>query len=1231
MAGFGCGWTKSLAAAVLLLGAGRVGFAQSPRGAPAAEEPVPRASAAPAAVQSAFSGTLVGKLTDLYSKPLEGVTVVVRNQATGAEARATTRKNGAYRFNGLEPGMYTVEAESPQLGRGQVGDIAVNAGAEAHVQTAIQFTPFETGPVLAAASGANRPQWSQPHGSQPAPEPVPPLASQTALAAEPIETLWMPGRPVSAGGEIPAATAAQATASAAAKPLQAQALAGQSRKVSLPSTVAIATAAAPAPAPANAPSAAGGSLRASAASPARTGSKVAAQAAVGAIHAAQRSIRPAAEAGGVEQAEGGAASGQIRNRIRAAAAQTAEAEPAQPSPNPVLAASQRSSPAAQAPAAQAPAAQAPAAQTMTGTISARQLEALPVSGRHWQDFVLDNAPTSVAPAGGQGRISLRGAGLQPAAIAVDGVNMGLAFGPTGGSTERSSGRGALGESGADPAGMARVGMGGHGLALSESAIRTVQTEAGNVEARAGWAAGGRMEVKTRSGGNELHGQGFLFDRGRIFSAQNPFSQWVTETAPAVLAYNPSGPPLSVPIFDNGPNGPPESYTPPDRETTWGIGMGSRIGRKNLFWFAALGNSYRNDPGLAMVKHPYFEEPQSNCQPGSPCPPTSTGFFANPTSDELDVLCARLGLTEPGQTEACTNPLVQALVPYSQMLENLAGLLGPAPRTAKQWTGFGRIDWKATERQSFTLEGIGATWNSPGGGLTSLSEDYGNHSFGSTHATEEWLLGRWEAFLTPNLLAVTQLSAGRAMQQARPSTPSAFEQTFLQGNAWGQLPQIVVDNRYGFTIGNPSRFGKGSYPDERVYQEQEQLDWAHGKLLVKAGFQASHNADATSLLRNQTGTYTYSDVENFISDALAFQNYGISGELSPAPQHACDQTGTVWTDSGGNVRGLGDLPCYSSYSQTIGPSDWHVSTNDWAGYVSAQWQAGKFAVASAGLRWEREQLPPPIAALNNPQLPLTEKLPSLGNDWGPRLSLAVGSGQGRWPVLRLGYGMYYGRTTNLTVEKALTQTGSLNGDLNFFMRPTDDLPGNGGGAPPFPYVPRPPGPGSVIKPGVVEFAPRFRNPEVHQAVASVEKILPGHVEVTASAMLSLGRRLPISIDTNLDSPTSLQTITYNVVDPTGAGPIKASQITVPFYASWPAGESACPSTPNLYVPGRPNPCYQQITNIESRANSTYEAGMLRLGRMACERRDSCPNAARALLELPSASRHAARGGRGTVSS
>ena len=98
-----------------------------------------------------------------------------------------------------------------------------------------------------------------------------------------------------------------------------------------------------------------------------------------------------------------------------------------------------------------------------------------------------------------------------------------------------------------------------------------------------------------------------------------------------------------------------------------------------------------------------------------------------------------------------------------------------------------------------------------------------------------------------------------------------------------------------------------------------------------------------------------------------------------------------------------------------------------------------------------------------------------------------------------------------------------------------------------------------------------------------------MEVTASAMVSLGRRLPISIDTNFDPAVNPGTITYAVEDATGAGPIKATQITVPFYASWPS------ATSTAGFAGRLNPDYQQITQIMSRANSTYEAAMLKVDR------------------------------------
>jgi hypothetical protein len=1046
--------------------------------------------------QSASSGSLAGKLTDLHSKPLGGVTVLLRNQATGAEAaRTTTTKSGAYRFSGLAPGEYTLEAESAHLGRGQVDGIVVDASHEARVQTAMEFTPLAPSPILTAMHGEEPPKvQARPRINRPVLEPETLPLSDVALATEPLLLLPLSGRRMSA--EIPQTTTLPLNATMASEPMQTLAPSGRSQPVPT---------------------------------------------------------------------------------------QLVTSHP----PKSLPAATQQNGPVS------------PAVST---TMSAAELQAVPVSGRRWQDFVLDNTPTSATPAGGQAQISLRGAGLEPAEIAVDGVGMNLAFGPANGSGQGSSGQGPLGQGGAGPVGMAQVGAGGHGIAVSEAAIRALQTAAGNVEAAEARATGGRMNVQTERGANELHGQGFLFDRQNTWGAQNPFTQWITETAPATL----TGLLPTVPVFENGfgsiQSGSPELYTPPDHETTWGIGVGSRIRRDKLFWFAALDGYNRNDAGLSMVKHSYLLQPEpSNTCANPPCTET-TGFFAQPSNDQMQVLSARLGLSS-------ANPVAEGVKAYSCMLETFGGsttdcpsgwplgppLLGPAPRTATQWTGFARLDWEAAERHHFTLEGIGAYWNSPGGGLTGLTENYGNHSFGSSNASEVWLLGRWEAFLTPNLLAMTQFSAGRTIQEARPSTPSAFEQTFLTGNAYGQLPQIVVDNRYGFTIGNPSRFGTGSYPDENLYQGQESVDWIRGNLLVRAGFNVSHNADTISLLRNQTGTYTYSNVENFASDAMVFEKIGLSDALDPYNQHNCDETGKVWRDSGGGLRGLGNLPCYSYYSQTMGPTDWHLSTNDWAGYATSQWQANKLVVLSVGLRWEREERPPSLTALRNPELPLTEKLPALGNNWAPRLGMAVETGKKHWPVFRFGYGIYYGRTENSTLETALTQTGSLNGDLSFFMRPTDDLPNNGGGAPPFPYV-LAGKPGSVIKPGAVEFTGIFRNPEVNQAVAAIEETLPGHVEATASSMVSLGRRLPISIDTNFDPAVNPGKITYAVEDATGAGPIKATQITVPFYASWPSTD--CPSSSQLNLAGqcgRLNPDYQQITQIESRANSTYEAGMLKVER------------------------------------
>lgn len=757
---------------------------------------LPLLSVALAYAQTAATGSVTGKLTDLRSKPLGSVTVILRNTFTGTETRTMTAKNGAYKFAGLAPGEYTLEAESA-LGQGHLDGIEISAGFEAHMQAAVQLEPLPVAqpPVSIAAVAA-------PTTPNPASTPAPSHMPATALVAISHTPQIIPSE----------------------TPLPVKSTSALERTQTLPAT------------PRALPKTQTPTLMAKAAPPSPTLPKMLPE--IVATPAAH--LNAAAQPANVESAPEMAVA---VTRTRAFFAQLAATQEAP----------------ANAASAAPPALDATPLTSASTTLTGDEMRALPVANRNWQEFTLDSPPAGNQISGSNG--SEYGEEMHASdAMTVDGASTKLAFG------SKSTGS-ALAAS--------RIGP-----AANESAVQSAEVSSGSL------LGGERTRVETRHGGSEIHAELSLFERQNFFGAQNPYTYWIRQTSPATLT--------TIPAFTEFP------YTPSNHSTTWSASLGGPLRRYHLAWFGAVQGNERDDPGVSTVKHPI-------------------DFFAQPSNDEMQVLSARLGLSS-------ANPVAEGLAAYSTMLSSLTELLGPAPRSSSQWTGFGRIDWSALEHHRFTLEGSGSRMNAPGGGLGSASETYGSHSFGNMRRSDTWLLGRWEAFLTPNLLAVTQGSVGRQTTSMPAETPSAFEQAF-NINQWGQLPQMVVDSRYGFTIGNPSRFGSGSYPDEHLYEAQESIDWIHGKLLLRAGADLSHNTDSISLLRNHTGTFHYSRIENFISDALVFEKYGLTGALDPLHQHNCDPEGKAWRDSAGQLHGLGYLPCYSSYTQTLGPTSWNLSTND----------------------------------------------------------------------------------------------------------------------------------------------------------------------------------------------------------------------------------------------------------------------------------------------------------------
>ncbi len=184
------------------------------------------------------------------------------------------------------------------------------------------------------------------------------------------------------------------------------------------------------------------------------------------------------------------------------------------------------------------------------------------------------------------------------------------------------------------------------------------------------------------------------------------------------------------------------------------------------------------------------------------------FFAQPSNDQMQVLSARLGLERaPIRWRQESGRLLQSATNAGRVV----GAIGA--RRPRQWTALAAWIGPRAERHRFTLGGTDAHSELAGRRNHAGIGDVRNEQFRIQPGERSAAAGRWEAFLTPNLLAVTEGSLGRTIQTAHAEPPSAFEQPFLAVNAWGQLPQMVVDSRYGFSIGNPSRFGIGSYPDE----------------------------------------------------------------------------------------------------------------------------------------------------------------------------------------------------------------------------------------------------------------------------------------------------------------------------------------------------------------------------------------------------------------------------------
>jgi hypothetical protein len=631
---------------------------------------------------------------------------------------------------------------------------------------------------------------------------------------------------------------------------------------------------------------------------------------------------------------------------------------------------------------------------------------LPVNGGAWGSLTLiAPAANAVATADGNAAdVSYRGVAVTENSTQTDGASGDQAFSGTATGTgvdeevetgtdevdDRSAGVGS--GSGSVTDGGQRAGA---AYVFSQASVREfrVQGQASAVaygSALYGHGVGGVVTTVSRSGGTRLHGMVFYTVRQSAWAAANPFSVQ-SNYVNGVVTSSVVKPPDQRQQFGGSIGGPFPGFRSNTYDDSWAQRNADRGQR--LFYFYAFDQQHRNFPAISA--------------------PGYAGFYSLTASQTA--LLANRGVT-PAQTNTALN--------------YLDSLTGTVARQADQAVNFGRLDWHRGSASRVVLEYNRARWNSPAGARSEAVVDRAVASLGSSYGKVDAGVARWVQFVNRSLSNELRVQYGRQLQYESPQTPLAQEPNIGPG---GMPPEVSIGPQ-GLVFGTPSALGQKAYPDERRFEVADLMGWLRGRHFLQFGADFSALRDYTDSLTNAEGTYSYDSSTTTLTGGQV-----TPVELGGLVDWITDYTYNVNTYPNGGCPNGPNPPqppppqppaqhifCFRSYAQSFGQPSLIFHTQDWAGFFQDDWRATQRLTIHAGLRYEYQFLPlpqQPNAALDIVfgSVGATSVFPEDRNNNGPRLGFAwqpFGVGRG---VLRVGYGLYYGKLPGATIRAPLLDT------------------------------------------------------------------------------------------------------------------------------------------------------------------------------------------------------------------
>jgi len=517
--------------------------------------------------------------------------------------------------------------------------------------------------------------------------------------------------------------------------------------------------------------------------------------------------------------------------------------------------------------------------------------------------------------------------------------------------------------------------------------------------------------------------------------------------------------------------------------------------------------------------------------GGPIKTDKLFFFGNYEQQKRNFPMAVVPGTPTFFTGSCT------AAGCPQVVSFFKSLVQTQPREGNESVGLGKIDYNLNSKNSLSTTVNILRWDSPNGINTGPSGTVHESMNGSDVVKNETVITRLTTIFTPTFLSELRFQYGRDFEAQLPNGPG---------------PSVSTTS--GINFGMPNFLPRAAYPDEKRLQFSQNLNWLRGKHSLKFGWDVTRVDDLQINLFQGGGVYSYSSLNNFALDC--------GNAALPIPL-----TGCIADTTGGGVTGKH----YSSFAQAFDSLNLAGSTDfktwDYAGYVEDSWRPFPSLNVNLGLRYDLQTMP---ELKGNPLEPRTNTINTDTNNWGPRLGLSWDPGKNQKTVIRLGGGIFYGRTQNSTIANMITNNGVR--FVAYSLAPTT------AGSPVFPNVLAAPPSASGTKPAIVFADPNFVNPITYQGEFSIEREIFHNTTLGAVYMLNRGQRMPVFLDTNLPAPS---TTTYTV-----CGSAQVGSLTT---CANPVGTFTSP----FFTGARPNTNFDFMTDVSSVVNTWYHGLVLQM--------------------------------------